>query len=150
MSYKSKLDSREAWLKRLKIYWDSRSYPHFITRVGEIYEIDFGENPGTEFSGRHLGLCLSDTSPSQEKMLVIPITSKFESYNIAPEDMIQTKALWVNKTIEGGVSLSEARWISKLRVFSVSKILSEPDTVVSPVKGMVDVSRKQLMRWKKL
>lgn len=150
MSYKSKLDSREAWLKRLKIYWDSRTYPHFISRVGEIYEVDFGENPGTEFSGRHLAICLSETLPSQEKMLVVPITSKFESYNIAPENVIKTRALWVEKDIEGGVALSEARWISKLRIFSVSKILEEPDDTKSPVKGFVKLTRQQVTRWKKL
>lgn len=150
MSYKSKLDSREAWLKRLKIYWDSRTYPHFITRVGEIYEIDFGENPGTEFSGRHLGICLSETSPSQEKMLVVPITSKFESYNIAPEDLIKTTAFWSEKEIEGGVALTEARWISKLRVFNVSKILEEPEDTVSPVKGFIKLTTNQVKRWSKL
>ena len=47
-------------------------------------------NPGTEFSGRHLAICLRDSVPSQEKMLVVPLTTKFKEYNIAEEDMIKT------------------------------------------------------------
>lgn len=144
--YKRKLDSREAWLRRQSIYWNSRSFPRLITRIGEIYEIDFGENIGTEFSGRHLAICLKDTLPSEEKMLVIPLTSKFIEYNINKEDVIK-----VNRkngiSIHAGVALHEARWISKIRIFRTSKILNDPKDTLNPVKGYVKISKTTLKRW---
>ena len=149
MSYEDKLNSREAWLRRLKIYWNSPSSPHFITRVGEIYEVDFGMNVGTEFSGRHLAICLKDTTPSQEKTIVIPMTTKFEAYNIAPVDMIETTA-FNGKPIKAGVVLGEATWISKFRVFKASKILQDSDDANYLVKGFIEISNINLRRWLKL
>ena len=147
MSFENKKNSREAWLRRLQIYWDSPTAPHFITRTGEIYEVDFGMNPGTEFSGRHLAICLRDSVPSQEKMLVIPLTTKFNEYNIAEEDIVETKAINTNKKIKGGVVLGEAKWISKYRVFECSKILDEHPDVSKIVKGTIDISKHDLKRW---
>lgn len=146
MSYENKKNSREAWLRRLQIYWNSRTSPHFITRVGEIYEVDFGMNPGTEFSGRHLAVCLRDSVPSQEKMLVIPLTTKFKAYNIADEDMVETIST-NGKSIKAGVVLGEATWISKFRVFECSKILRENPDTSKLVKGFIEVSRTNLKRW---
>ena len=150
MSYDSKKNSREAWLRRLQIYWESPTAPHFITRVGEIYEVDFGMNPGTEFSGRHLAICLRDSIPSQEKMLVVPITSKFNEYNIAKEDIIETQAINTDKIIKGGVVLGEAKWVSKFRVFECSKILEEHPDTSKLVKGFIEISKLDLKRWTSL
>lgn len=147
MSFENKKNSREAWLRRLQIYWNSPTAPHFITRLGEIYEVDFGMNPGTEFSGRHLAICLRDSVPSQEKMLVIPITTKFNEYNIAEEDIVETEATNTNKTIKGGVVLGEAKWVSKFRVFEQSRILEEKPDTSKIVKGFVKVSKADLKRW---
>lgn len=147
MSYKDKKNSQEAWLRRLKIYWNSPTSPHFITRVGEIYEVDFGMNPGTEFSGRHLAICLRDSVPSQEKMLVIPLTTKFDAYNIADEDIIETEAFNSTKVIKAGVVLGEATWVSKFRVFECSKILEENPDTSKLVKGFINVTKSDLKRW---
>ena len=137
----------EAWLRRLKIYLGMSTSPRFITRIGEIYEVDFGMNPGTEFSGRHLAICLRDSVPSQEKMLVIPLTTKFKAYNISEEDIISVKASNSSKRIKAGVALGEATWISKRRIFTCSKILKENPTVINKVKGFVYVSEETLQRW---
>ena len=131
------------------MYWDSPTAPHFITRVGEIYEVDFGMNPGTEFSGRHLAICLRDSVPSQEKMLVVPLTTKFKEYNIADEDMIETVSL-NGKNIKAGVVLGEATWVSKFRVFECSKILEENPDTSKLVKGFIEISRTNLKRWSTL
>lgn len=149
MSYKRKKDSQEAWFRRLKIYLDSPTSPHFITRVGEIYEVDFGINPGTEFSGRHLAICLRDSVPSQEKMLVVPLTTKFEEYNIAEEDIVETTSL-NGKSIKAGVVLGEATWVSKFRIFECSKILEENPDTSKLVKGFVKISNVELKRWTRL
>jgi mRNA-degrading endonuclease toxin of MazEF toxin-antitoxin module len=146
MSYEYKKNAREAWLRRLQIYWDSPTSPHFISRVGEIYEIDFGQNPGTEFSGRHLAICLRDSVPAQEKMLVIPLTTKFDAYNIAEEDIIETES-YNGKQIKAGVVLGEATWVSKFRVFECSKILEEHPDTSKIVKGTITVKKADLKRW---
>lgn len=149
MSYENKKNSREAWVRRLVKYWDSYSFPKFISRIGEIYEIDFGMNVGLEFSGRHLAVCLQDTSPSQERMLVVPLTTKMNDYNIAPEDIVDTVST-NGKQIKGGVVLGEAMHVSKLRIFRASKILEEDEDVVSPVKGKIKVSKEAYKRWTSL
>ena len=148
MSYEKKQEQREAWLRRLKKYWSSYSYPQFNTRIGEIYEVDFGMNVGTEFSGRHLAICLRDSSPSQETMLVVPLTTKFDSYNVSSEDMIRVPGV-NGKTINAGVAVGNAVHVSKLRIFRVSKILEEPltENITNPVKGFVYVNKTKLKRW---
>lgn len=150
MSYQNKLDSREAWVRRLQIYWNNRSFPRFSARVGEIFEIDFGENVGTEFSGRHLAICLRDSTPSQERMFVVPLTTKYVDYNILDEDLISTTST-LGTPIAAGVVLNEARWVSKLRIFKISKILNEnPNAVVSVAKSKVDLTPEQIERWSKV
>lgn len=144
--YERKQDSREAWLRRLKMYWNTASFPRFTARLGEIFEVDFGENVGTEFSGRHLAICLKDSLPSDERILVIPLTTKYLEYNIADDDIVEVTSL-NGTSIKAGASLHEARWISKLRIFRASKILEEPDTVVNPVKGCVIISKERQKRW---
>lgn len=144
-------NSIEAWFRRLKIYLHTPTSPRFITRIGEIYEVDFGMNPGSEFSGRHLAICLRDSVPSQEKMLVIPLTTKFKAYNISKEDIISVKASNTTlKRIKAGVVLGEATWISKRRIFTCSKILNENPTELNKVKGFVNISEETLKRWIRL
>lgn len=146
----TKEEAREAYLKRLKLYWEQQ--PHrFMTRVGEIYEVDFGENVGDEFSGRHLGVCLADTTASQSKTLVIPLTTKYMQYNIHKNDMIDTKADFDGRPIIAGAVLGEARWVSKLRIFPRSLILGEPSgLMLGYAKASIKVDKRTLSRWRKL
>ena len=151
MASQKKIDAREAWLRRVQNYWNVISFPKFNTRVGEIYEVDFGENVGTEFSGRHLAVCLLDTMPNQERTIVVPLTTKYEEYNIDPRNIIQTMSD-TGIEIKAGVVLGEARWISKVRIFRNSIILGEDasNLLNKIVKGRVRVSRYQLALWSKL
>lgn len=145
-----KEDARAAYLKRLKIYWNLPTPHRFLTRVGEIYEIDFGENVGDEFSGRHLGVCLEDTTASQSRVLVIPLTTKYAEYNIHTDDIIDTMTLDDRKRIVAGAVLGEARWISKFRIFPRSVILKEPVGSDAYVKAKIKIDSKTLRRWRKL
>jgi uncharacterized protein YifN (PemK superfamily) len=149
MFHNTKLDAREAWLRRLNIYWHKTVFPRFITRIGEIIEVDFGENVGTEFSGRHLAVCLSETTQYSDRVLVIPLTTKFEIYNLSNEDIIDTVSS-SGKPIKAGVVIGEARWISKHRIFRVSKILDDSEFTSSFIKGRIEVTKEQLKRWKSL
>lgn len=147
----TKEEHREAFLRRLRIYWDLKCPHRFLTRIGEIYEVDFGENVGDEFSGRHLGVCLEDTSASQSKTLVIPLTTKYKEYNIHKEDIVETHAIYNGRPIVAGAVLGEARWISKLRIFPRSVILEEPAGVqLSYVKATVKLDIKTQRRWRKI
>jgi mRNA-degrading endonuclease toxin of MazEF toxin-antitoxin module len=151
MASQKKIDAREAWLRRVQNYWNVVSFPKFNTRIGEIYEVDFGENVGTEFSGRHLAVCLLDTMPNQERTIVVPLTTKYEEYNIDPRNIIQTMSD-TGVEIKAGVVLGEARWISKARIFRNSIILGEDASNIlnKIVKGRVRVSRYQLTLWSRL
>lgn len=146
--YERVQNAREAYLRRLKCYWESRNTMKFNTNIGEIYEIDFGENVGSEFSGRHLGICLSDTKITEDRMLVIPITTKYEEYNL--KDIIKCESFVDGKVIEGGVVLNEVRFISKIRVFKVSNILEEsPQDKRIPV-GKLDLTPEQIERFRRI
>ena len=143
-------NAKEAYIKRLRHYWTTKNYRNFNTNIGEIYEVDFGENVGTEFSGRHLAICLRDSTPSQERMFVVPLTTKYVDYNILDEDLISTTST-LGTPIAAGVVLNEARWVSKLRIFKISKILNEnPNAVVSVAKSKVDLTPEQIERWSKV
>jgi len=114
---------RKRWITKIQAIWDINYQPKFEARVGEIYEVEFGENVGDEFSGRHFAMVLQNSSPSNSKVLVIPITSRFEEYNSKYTIKVQSS---VNKQmIEGGFVLGEARWISKQRINKYSAILNE-------------------------
>ena len=82
--------AREAYLRRLNYYWGAKNFPRLCTHIGEIYEVDFGENVGSEFSGRHLAVCLSETTIHQDRVMVIPLTTKYRQYNL--KHIVNTKS----------------------------------------------------------
>lgn len=120
-SYK-RYDSREAWIRRLKCYWNSTMVPRINTYKGEIYEVDFGENVGSEFSGRHLGLVLEDSLSTNDRVLVIPLTTKIKKYNLK---YICKYTTITNDKFEAGVAVNEMRYVSKKRFFKKSLILKD-------------------------
>lgn len=138
---------KEAFLRRLQHYWTLKTFPRLCTHVGDIYEVDFGENVGSEFSGRHLAICLSETGVHQDRVLVIPLTTKFKEYNL--EHVIKTKS-YNNKIIHAGVMLNEVRLVSKCRLFSKSLILEEHiDDGVWAI-GKVSISKALLKIFKEI
>lgn len=116
---------QDCWIERLKVYWSYTKEPVFNTRVGEIYEVDFGENVGSEFSGLHLAICLKNTKPTENRMLVVPLSSKYKEFNL--EHVIKVPSKVPNQTIEAGVVLGEAQLVSKHRVRRISTILREAE-----------------------
>lgn len=154
MAFENKLDystkrkmSKEAWLRRLEGYWITKNFPRVHTHVGEIYEIDFGENVGSEFSGRHLAICLSETNISQDRILVIPLTTKFRQYNL--EHIIKTTS-YNGKEIHAGVMLNEAKLVSKIRIFDKSLILEEYEDDGIRAVGKINLTKKQLKTFKEV
>jgi mRNA-degrading endonuclease toxin of MazEF toxin-antitoxin module len=95
----------------------------FNAYAGDIFEVQFGENIGNEFSGTHLALCLKDSRVSDSMITVIPISTQYESYNL--KHSIDVASYIDGKRIKGGIVLGEAKSISKLRINPCSGILDE-------------------------
>lgn len=144
----TRAERQNAWLNKLTKYWNSNWIPRFNTHIGEIYEVDFGVNIGDEFSGRHLALCLSDTSHSENRMVVIPLSTKYQEYNLQYE--IHTTSFVDGKPIDAGVVLDEVRLISKQRVATYSLILQESADDKSIPVGYVDISDEDLERYRSI
>ena len=139
--------SREAFLRRLNYYWDAKNFPRLCTHTGEIYEVDFGENVGSEFSGRHLAICLSDSTIHQDRVMVVPLTTKFKQYNL--KHVIKTTS-YNGKKIEAGVMVNEARLVSKLRLFKQSLILEESEDDGVFAVGQVRLTKAQVQEFREV
>lgn len=146
--YDRQKNARDAYLRRLQCYWKSRSPMRFNTYIGEIYEVDFGENVGSEFSGRHLGICLNNTKITEDRVLIIPITSAYVKYNLT--DIVKCKSFVNDKEIVGGVVLNEARFVSKIRIFKTSNILQESEDDMRIAVGKIDLTPEQLERFRRI
>ena len=142
-----KTRSREAFLRRLSYYWDAKNFPRLCTHIGEIYEVDFGENVGSEFSGRHLAICLSDSTIHQDRVMVVPLTTKFKQYNL--KHVIKTTS-YNGKKIEAGVMVNEARLVSKLRLFKQSLILEESEDDGVFAVGQVRLTKAQVQEFREV
>jgi mRNA-degrading endonuclease toxin of MazEF toxin-antitoxin module len=124
IDYKTdKAYKRAAWIEREKNYWRMSKTPKYNCYRGEIYEIDFGENVGSELSGRHLGLVLQDSNPYTDRVLVIPLSSKIEEYN--SRDIVEFLIGGTKITSKASIVVNETRYISKLRIFSRSLLFAE-------------------------
>lgn len=139
--------AKESYLRRLECYWKVKNFPRVTTHVGEIYEIDFGENVGSEFSGRHLAICLSESTISQDRIMVVPLTTKFKQYNL--EYVIKTKS-FNGKEIHAGVMLNEARLVSKIRIFEKSLILEEVEDDGIRAVGKIKLTKQQVNLFRKV
>ena len=125
--------SRECWLKRIKTIWEANYNCKFQCCTGEIYEVEFGENIGDEFSGIHFAMVLQNSSPSNSKVLVIPISSRIDEYNI--QFTIDVESYVKGNRITGGFVLGEAKWISKQRITKYSKIFKEDENDTTRAVG---------------
>lgn len=139
--------AREAYLRRLNYYWGAKNFPRLCTHIGEIYEVDFGENVGSEFSGRHLAVCLSETTIHQDRVMVIPLTTKYRQYNL--KHIVNTKS-YNGKIIHAGIMLNEARLVSKLRLFQTSLILEEFEDDGICAVGKVKITKTQLKEFREV
>lgn len=115
--------SRGCWIKRIQDIWKANYNCKFQCRTGEIYEVEFGENIGDEFSGLHFAMVLQNSSPSNSKVLVVPISSRIDEYNI--QFTIDVESYVGDNRITGGFVIGEAKWISKQRITKYSKIFKE-------------------------
>jgi len=114
---------REAWIRRERDYWKMSKTPKYNCYKGEIYEIDFGENVGSELSGRHLGLVIQDSNPYTDRVLIIPLSSKIEEYN--SRDIVEFTIGGTKITSKASIVVNETRYLSKLRIFARSLLFTD-------------------------
>lgn len=98
---------------------------------GEIYEIDWGINVNAEFSNRHYGVVLRDSSEFDPLVLVCPIkTNKKGAHRLSDIDLGYILAL--NSEHRSVAVINQIKTIDKVRIFSRSAI-SENDLYVRNV-----------------
>lgn len=145
-----KKHKRRKWLEKLQFLWGVTKTCKFNANIGEIYEVDFGENVGDEFSGLHLAICLKESKLTEETMLVVPLTTKYRQLNI--REIIDTSSRVRGQRIKAGVCIGSAMYVSKRRVNITSVILKEkacPSNYQVSV-GYVRLTSEQIERYRRL
>lgn len=141
---------RKKWLEKLQFLWSVTKTCKFNANIGEIYEVDFGENVGDEFSGLHLAICLKESKLTEETMLVVPLTTKYRQLNI--RDIIDVPSRIRGQRIKAGVCIGNAIYVSKRRVNITSVILKEksnPSNYQVAV-GYVRLTAEQIEKYRRL
>ena len=88
---------------------------------GEIYEIDWGINVNAEFSNRHYGVVLRDSSEFDPLVLVCPIkTNKKGAHRLSDIDLGFIPAL--NSDHKSIAVINQIKTLDKVRIFSRSAI----------------------------
>lgn len=111
------------WIKRQLEYVEfANEYKiRFALKKGEIYEFDWGVNVNAEFSNRHYGVVLRDSSEYDPLVLVCPLkTNKNGAHPASDVDLGYIDDLQSEVKTLGVVN--QIRSIDKMRIFSKSKI----------------------------
>ena len=88
---------------------------------GEIYEIDWGINVNAEFSNRHYGVVLRDSSEFDPLVLVCPIkTNKRGAHRLSDIDLGYIPAL--NSDHRSIAVINQIKTLDKVRIFSRNAI----------------------------
>ncbi len=83
---------------------------------GEVYEVDFGRNVGSELNERHYAVILHDSSPQSQNALVCPLTTKTSEGGEAA--LINIGRLPNIVTVEDSFAkISQIRTIDKARIY---------------------------------
>lgn len=83
-----------------------------------VYLVDFKQNIGAEFSGRHYALILSELSPKDGTLLVAPITSKKSGKKYKGGFTIDCKKYQKNPSCDKAfIEIRKIREIDKSRIY---------------------------------
>lgn len=107
-----------AWIIRQQEYarFSNKGPLKIAVRAGEIYEIDFGVNVNAEFSYRHYGLVLADSSENDPLVLVVPLKSNIKGGHPA-SDLNLGIIECLDKERESLAVLNQVKAIDKMRIF---------------------------------
>lgn len=114
------------WIEIMVGFFKKESSPRplFDYRRGQVIWVDFGFNVGYEFGGDHPAIVLIDTPPNNQKVLVLPLTSK-------PPKKPFAHHVHVGK-LHG---LKPDHWATVYEIRSVDKLRTRMDAHASPVSG---------------
>ena len=114
---KKHLGALMEWFKRAIEYeiFLSNTVLRYKIRQGEVYEIDFGRNVGSELNERHYAVVLHHSDEEAQNIVVIPLTTKIHySYGEA----IELGYLEGIKTNEKSYAkISQIRTVDKARIY---------------------------------
>lgn len=92
---------------------------------GEVYEIDFGRNVGSELNERHYAVVLHNSDPEAQNIVVVPLTSKIHySYGEAIDLGYLPN---INTDEKSYARVSQIRTVDKVRIYLKPIINSRTD-----------------------
>lgn len=127
---KEKVKELKNRLEWFNTYFNIFNNPKFLQKQdlpelyrGDIILVELGFNIGMEFGGRHYCIVLRDSSKNNNRVLILPITSKKPSdYNINKKLYIEFNEIrCLNRYEDKFSSTKHARWCNILNVRSISK-----------------------------
>lgn len=105
------------WLQRLLNYWTMKNKNVELNiKKWEIYEFDFGININAEFSGRHYGIVIHDSSAKNPLVSVIPIKTKKEKTH-AYSDVYLGMIEGIDTQHSSIAVINQINTLDKLRIF---------------------------------
>lgn len=118
------------WVRRLINYWEFNTLIKIEMCPFEIYEFDFGDNVGCEFSGRHYGVVLNYSNEENPLVCVAPLkTYKEKKWNHHSTILLgKIDGLDTNK--ETCCCINQVVSLDKMRVFNkelINKRLKNPN-----------------------
>ena len=118
---KARIASSQAiadWVKRLYGYTNYlyTNTLRYTLKRGEVYEVDFGRNVGSELNERHYAVVLHDSSELSQNVLVCPLTTKYSDGG--DNALINIGKLPDIVTVdESFAKISQIRTIDKVRIY---------------------------------
>ncbi|HKM02698.1 MAG TPA: type II toxin-antitoxin system PemK/MazF family toxin [Bacilli bacterium] len=114
----SSFQSIMEWIKRLHgyttfLYANTLRYK---LKHGEVYEIDFGRNVGSELNERHYAVVLHDSNELSQNVIVCPLTTKFSDGG--ENALINIGRLPGIITVDDSFAkISQIRTVDKVRIY---------------------------------
>jgi mRNA-degrading endonuclease toxin of MazEF toxin-antitoxin module len=144
------IEALSEWFKR-QITYTTFLYQnelYYTLRQGEVYEVDFGRNVGSEINERHYAVILHDSNDSSQNVLVCPLTTK--SSEGGENALINIGRLPGLVTINDSFAkISQVRSVDKVRIYIrpvMNKDYNDQDFTrkVGPVSVLTDAQFRKI------
>lgn len=144
------IEALSEWFKR-QITYTTFLYQnelYYTLRQGEVYEVDFGRNVGSEINERHYAVILHDSNDSSQNVLVCPLTTK--SSEGGENALINIGRLPGLVTINDSFAkISQVRSVDKVRIYIrpvMNKDYNDQDFTrkIGPVSVLTDAQFRKI------
>lgn len=150
MSRIRNIEALTDWFKRQLGYttYLYQNELYYTLKQGEVYEVDFGRNVGSELNERHYAVVLHDSNDTSQNVLVCPLTTKTSEggenalINIGRLQGLGTAG-------ESFAKISQIRTIDKVRIYIrpvMNKDFNDEDFTrrIGPVSILTDAQFKKI------